>query len=104
MELTKKEKEILVVTILDGSNLIGEVSIKENFVEVKKPLVIALNMTEKGAAMSFLPYLPFTEDGVKNINRDLVVTINKPIKQVLEQYVKAFSPIIMPPTGITKIG
>ena len=97
-------KIIKIVTILDGSNVIGDVSYKDhsNSVVINKPLQIILQNTPNGASLQFAPYIPFAADGPKEINRDLIVTINDPIKEVLTQYTSATSTIIIPNSSITK--
>ena len=99
--------EIFCITFKTHQTIIGEVMDQGNsdVYFVKNPMqVIAVppRSANDPGGVGFAPYLAFVEEFDKGIRleRSDILTVNKPVSDLLEQYRKMFSRIEIAPAGL----
>ena len=70
--------------------------------ELKNPLFINIQQTEKGPNIQLFPYDLIAEGNI-TLNPDQIIWMADPEQKLLNQYQKIFSKIITPPTNVTPI-
>lgn len=94
--------DVLVLTLLGGQDVIGEVSILTESYWVKKPMAVIMQQKPGGqVGLGLAPFPPLANPEVvkKNgvhINRSLVVTVNPPVPDLLQGYTQTVSGLVVP--------
>lgn len=82
-----------LLTFKTGQTILAEIDESDaTFYVVKTPVNIVAQQTEKGPMLGFLPFLDYSEEfktGIK-IARDLIMTVNTPVRELENQYNRVF--------------
>ena len=77
-----------MVKLIDGTLLVGTISVDEQFLRIENPLMLTTvqRMTEYGLKddSSLSPWIPFTSDEKFNISKDTLLLINKLTEEQLD--------------------
>lgn len=87
---------IRVVTLSNGVNVVGDVvENTSTHIKIKEPVQI-ISMPPRGtndsSTIAFVPFLEYTDEfssGIR-LNQNDVMTINTPVREILNQYNKVF--------------
>ena len=79
-----------MVKLIDGTLLVGTISIDEQFLRIENPLMLTTvqRMTEFGLKddSSLSPWIPFTSDEKFNISKDKVMVISMAAQELASYY------------------
>ena len=79
-----------IVKLLDGSTLVGSISLDNDFLRIQNPLqlITTPRMTEYGLKddSTLSPWIPFTEDKMFVIPKDKVMVISRAAKELANYY------------------
>ena len=79
-----------IVKLLDGSTLVGSISLDNDFLRIQNPLqlITTPRMTENGLKddSTLAPWVPFTEDKLFVIPKDKVIVISRAAKELASYY------------------
>ena len=79
-----------IVKLLDGSTLVGSISLDKEFLRIQNPLqlISTPRMTEQGVKEdnTLAPWVPFTNDKMFVIPRDRVMVISRAAKELANYY------------------
>ena len=92
-------KNVMVIRLQTGEDIIAEVSEENtNVVILKKAFVIIPMQSKPGQPVQLMmtPYMPYSADDEVVIEKDKVVTIVKPKKDILNSYEQNTSSILTP--------
>ena len=91
---------IKIIQLATAEQIIAEV---DDFTyELRNPLFINIQQTEKGPNIQLFPYDLIAEGNI-TLNPDQIIWMADPEQKLLNQYQKIFSKIITPPTNVTPI-
>ena len=91
---------IKIIQLATAEQIIAEV---DDFTyELRNPLFINMEQTEKGPNIQLFPYDLIAEGNI-TLNPDQIIWMADPEQKLLNQYQKIFSKIITPPTNVTPI-
>lgn len=99
--------KIKVITLLNGQDIIGEVTENDQTYFIKKPAAVLLQPKRNqqgqqvGAELALAPWPMLADpDSVKNlgvhISKSTVITVNVPNRELLDGYTKTMSGLIVP--------
>ena len=88
---------VKLITFKTNHTIMAEITAGEDCVYLQKAVQVVMQPTKEGPMMGFVPFLDFAEEfksdpGIKISNAD-ILTINTPVDELYNQYVKAFSGI-----------
>jgi hypothetical protein len=79
-----------IVKLLDGSTLVGSISLDKEFLRIQNPLqlITTPRMTEFGLKddSTLAPWIPFTEDKMFVIPKDKVMVVSRAAKELANYY------------------
>ena len=79
-----------IVKLLDGSTLVGSISLDNDFLRIQNPLqlITTPRMTENGLKddSTLAPWIPFTEDKMFVIPKDKVMVVSRAAKELANYY------------------
>ena len=79
-----------IVKLLDGSTLVGSISLDNDFLRIQNPLqlITTPRMTDNGLKddSTLAPWVPFTEDKMFVIPKDKVIVISRAAKELASYY------------------
>ena len=91
---------IKIIQLATAEQIIAEVD--QFTYELRNPLFINMEQTEKGPNIQLFPYDLIAEGNI-TLNPDQIIWMADPEQKLLNQYQKIFSKIITPPTNVTPI-
>ena len=91
---------IKIIQLATAEQIIAEVD--EISYELKNPLFINVQQTDKGPNIQLFPY-DFIAEGNITLNPDQIIWMADPEQKLLNQYQEIFSKIITPPSNVTPI-
>ena len=91
---------IKIIQLATAEQIIAEVD--EVSYELKNPLFINIQQTEKGPNIQLFPY-DLIAAGNITLNPDQIIWMADPEQKLLNQYQEIFSKIITPPSNVTPI-
>ncbi len=87
---------VKLITIKNGMTLIGKIGEITDVIAIKQPVQVAMQPTQEGNRIIFLPFIQFSEewenDGIVIEVVD-VLTVTTPIQSLADEYTKMFSGI-----------
>ena len=79
-----------IVKLLDGSTLVGSISLDKEFLRIQNPLqlITTPRMTEQGLKddNTLAPWVPFTNDKLFVIPKDKVMVVSRAAKELANYY------------------
>jgi|TARA_B100001758_G_C18145022_1_gene470950 hypothetical protein len=90
-------KNIKIVRLITGEDLIGEVAVSEDIVEIKKPFIIyPTQQPRPGEAIKFgmFTFIPYAETDSVKIEQSKTLLIVEPKQDLLASYNQSVSKII----------
>jgi len=79
-----------IVKLLDGSTLVGSISLDKEFLRIQNPLqlITTPRMTEQGLKddNTLAPWVPFTNDKMFVIPKDKVMVVSRAAKELANYY------------------
>ena len=91
---------IKIIQLATAEQIIAEVD--EYTYELRNPLFVNIQQTEKGPNIQLFPYDLIAEGNI-TLNPDQIIWMAAPEQKLLNQYQEIFSKIITPPTNVTPI-
>jgi len=91
---------IKIIQLATAEQIIAEVD--EYTYELRNPLFVNIQQTEKGPNIQLFPYDLIAEGNI-TLNPDQIIWMADPEQKLLNQYQEIFSKIITPPTNVTPI-
>ena len=91
---------IKIIQLVTAEQIIAEVD--QFTYELRNPLFINMEQTEKGPNIQLFPYDLIAEGNI-TLNPDQIIWMADPEQKLLNQYQEIFSKIITPPTNVTPI-
>lgn len=94
---------IKILKLLNGEDLIGDVSFTDDHYNIKNPLrvvVIPSRTDPKTPQVGLAPWNEFATDKAFTINQFHVVTIMTPVPEFVNQYKSIFGGIVTPQTSL----
>jgi len=83
---------IQLLTFKTGQTILADLSYDDGVYTLKTPVNIVPQQTEKGMMLGFLPFLDYSEEfktGIQ-ISEELVMTVNTPVRELVNQYNRVF--------------
>lgn len=95
-------KNIKIMRLQTGEDIIGEVEESQGLVTIKKPFTIIPMQSQPGKPVQLVltPWMPYTDDKELSIDDSKVITIATPKPDILKSYEHNISEII----GVQKPG
>lgn len=84
---------IQIVKLITGEEIIGDCSIGDITVTISKPCALQLVPSRSNPdqpMMALIPYAIYTEDHLVDVDVDKVIWMEKPVKELYNQYNSAF--------------
>jgi hypothetical protein len=84
---------IQILKLITGEEIIGDVSISNGEAKVSKPCLLQLvpsRSNPEQTMMGLFPYAMYTEDHSIVLNQEHVIWMEKPVKDLYNQYNSAF--------------
>ena len=91
---------IKIIQLATAEQIIAEVD--EFTYELRNPLFVNIQQTEKGPNIQLFPYDLIAEGNI-TLNPDQIIWMADPEQKLLNQYQEIFSKIITPPSNVTSI-
>ena len=91
---------IKIIQLATAEQIIAEVD--QFTYELRNPLFINMEQTEKGPNIQLFPYDLIAEGNI-TLNPDQIIWMADPEQKLLNQYQEIFSKIITPPSNVTSI-
>ena len=91
---------IKIIQLATAEQIIAEVD--QFTYELRNPLFINMEQTEKGPNIQLFPYDLIAEGNI-TLNPDQIIWMADPEQKLLNQYQEIFSKIITPPSNVTPI-
>lgn len=97
------EKEVLVLKLVSGEEVIGNVINQGHSYEVRKAYTLGHQLTPQGFQLMIKPYLDSYLQEKEGIffDKTHVMLVSKPTPEMEDNYNKVTSPIDLPPKGLT---
>jgi hypothetical protein len=95
-------KNIKIIRLQTGEDIIGEVNDSEGIVSITKPFTIIPMQSQPGKPVQLIltPWMPYTDDKSLTIDESKVVTIANPKEDILKSYEQNTSSLITKPSGL----
>ena len=96
---------IKLVTLKTNHTLLADVETVGQFYDLKQPVQVVTQPTKDGPMLAFVPFVEYAEEfntGIK-INETDVLSINTPIREVLNQYNQMFGSGLTIASAIPKV-
>lgn len=84
---------IQIVKLVTGEELIGDCSTHEVSVTIRKPCALQLvpsRSNPEQPMMALIPYAVYTEEHSVDVDIDKIIWMEKPVKELYNQYNSAF--------------
>lgn len=93
---------VVAIKLVSSEEVLGEVvSENESTITLKNAVAVAVQQTEKGPALGFLPFMPYLPKNVEiAFNKNHVILQNDVDDQMKNQYNSVFGGIVTPPKQI----
>jgi hypothetical protein len=96
---------IKLVTLKTNHTLLADVESVGDSYSLKEPVQVVTQPTKDGPMLAFVPFIEFADEfktGIK-IQRDDVLTVNTPVREVLNQYNQLFGSGLTIASAIPKV-
>lgn len=92
---------IKIVRLLNGEDVIADVTDNGPYITVKDPvrIVIMPSAGSKTPNVGFAPWAPFSTETEFNLDKSHTIVIMEPIEEFVTQYKMSTSPIVTPPSS-----
>lgn len=84
---------VQIIKLVSGEELIGDIDHSTDRVKIKKPCVLQLvpsRSNPEQPMMALIPYATYVEEHIIEVNEDKVIWVQKPIKELYNQYNSIF--------------
>jgi hypothetical protein len=96
---------VQLVTLKTNHTLLADVETVGDFYSLKEPVQVVTQPTKDGPMIAFMPFIEFAEEfksGIK-IRQGEVLTINTPVRELLNQYNQVFGSGLTIASAIPKV-
>ena len=89
-------KNIKIIRLATGEDVIGDIEVMDNEVKVKKSFVLIPRQVAPGQPVQLMlsPWQPYTDDKEVVVDENKVITMINPKKDILDNYTQNTSGII----------
>lgn len=96
---------VKLVTLKTNHTLLADIEEGGDSLSLKQPVQVVTQPTKDGPMLAFVPFVEFAEEFKTGINipRDSVLTINTPVREVLNQYNQLFGSGLTIASAIPKV-
>ena len=93
---------VIAMKLVSSEEVIGEVVERTDLaIKLKNVVTVAVQQTEKGPALGFLPFMPYLpKNGTVEFNLNHVILTETVDDQMANQYNSVFGGIVTPPKSL----
>lgn len=94
-----------LVTLKTNHTLLADIEETNDVIKLKEPVQVVTQPTKEGPMLAFVPFVEYAEEFRTGmiITRDSVLTINTPVREVLNQYNQLFGSGLTIASAIPKV-
>ena len=98
-------KNIKIIRLATGEDVIGDIEVMDNQVKVKKSFVLIPRQQAPGQPVQLMlsPWQPYTDDAEIVVPKDKVITMINPKKDIADNYAQNTSGLIKPSASQSKL-
>jgi hypothetical protein len=96
---------VKLVTLKTNHTLLADIEEGGDLISMKNPVQVVTQPTKEGPMIAFVPFVEYAEEfktGM-NIPRDSVLTVNTPVRELLNQYNQMFGSGLTIASAIPKV-